>query len=73
MEGYTREGNGQWEDKVMLGNDVPVGCITPGFAADIIATDGDLEGESEKAVKARLISFVLKGGVVHKLDGVGYC
>jgi imidazolonepropionase-like amidohydrolase len=73
LEGYTCEGSGQWEDKVMLDNEVPVGCIAPGFAADIIATDGDLERDFEKAVEARSICFVMKGGVVYKRGGASFC
>jgi imidazolonepropionase-like amidohydrolase len=73
LEGYTLESKGEWEDKVMLDNDVPVGCIAPGFAADIIVTDGDLEGDFEKAVEAQSICFVMKGGVVYKRDGVSCC
>jgi hypothetical protein len=46
-----------------------LGCIAPGFAANIIATDGDFE----KAVEARAICFVMKGGVVYKRDGISFC
>ena len=57
----------------MLNNDVPVGCIAPGFAADIFATNGDLERDCAKAVEARSICFVMKGGVVYKHDGMSFC
>lgn len=73
LEGYVHDDDSGWKDKVMLDNDVPVGCIAPGFAADIIATDGDLEGDFGKAVEAGSICFVMKGGVVYKRDGLSCC
>ena len=50
-------------------NDVPFGWIRAGFAADIIATSGDLETDFEKAVSPESIAFVMKGGQVVKSDG----
>jgi hypothetical protein len=57
-------------DRIMGDNEVPLGCIAPGFAADIIATDGNLETDLELAVTHRKISFVMKNGVVYKKDGI---
>jgi imidazolonepropionase-like amidohydrolase len=58
------------EDARITGdNDVPFGAIRTGFAADIIATDFDLEEDFEKAVDPDSISFVMKGGKVFKQDG----
>ena len=71
LSGYEKVGG--WEDKVMLDNDVAVGCIAPGFAADIIATEGDLEENFEQAVEEQSICFVMKGGVVYKRDGMSCC
>lgn len=58
------------EDPRLVGdNEVPFGAIRRGFAADIIATTGDLAGDFENAVSAKSISFVMKGGKVYKQDG----
>lgn len=58
------------EDARIVGdNEVPFGAIKKGFAADIIATNGDLENDFESAVDKTNISFVMKGGKVYKLDG----
>lgn len=62
-----------WAEKEMQDNDVPVGCISPGFAADIIATDGDLENDFENAVSQAAISFVMKAGTVYKQNGTSCC
>ena len=58
------------EDARLTGdNDVPFGAIKTGFAADIIATNFDLEEDFEKAVDSHSISFVMKGGRVFKREG----
>ena len=58
------------EDAKIVGdNEVPFGAIRKGFAADIIATNGDLEKDFERAVDRENIRFVMKGGRVYKLDG----
>ncbi|KAH7886385.1 hypothetical protein F5I97DRAFT_1810064 [Phlebopus sp. FC_14] len=44
-------------------------CVR-GFAADIIATSGDLEADFDGAITAASIKFVMKGGKVFKRDGV---
>ncbi|KAL5519377.1 hypothetical protein ACEPAH_1060 [Sanghuangporus vaninii] len=51
-------------------NEVPFGVIRKGFAADLIATTGDLENDFDKAVTPGSISFVMKMGKVYKKDGV---
>ncbi|KAL4246563.1 hypothetical protein ABKN59_008759 [Abortiporus biennis] len=51
-------------------NEVPFGVIARGFAADLIATDGDLENDFENAVDKSGISFVMKGGKIYKHHGV---
>ncbi|KAL5533824.1 hypothetical protein ACEPAG_284 [Sanghuangporus baumii] len=51
-------------------NEVPFGVIRKGFAADLIATTGDLENDFDKAVAPGSISFVMKMGKVYKKDGV---
>jgi hypothetical protein len=65
--------SGGWLDKELKDNDVPVGCLFPGFAADIIATDGDFDKDFEDAVSPAAISFVMKGGVIYKQDGAVCC
>ncbi|PIL31293.1 hypothetical protein GSI_05991 [Ganoderma sinense ZZ0214-1] len=50
-------------------NEVPFGVIRRGFAADIVATTGNLENEFENAVDKSSITFVMKGGKVFKRDG----
>ncbi|KAH9854290.1 hypothetical protein C2E23DRAFT_818018 [Lenzites betulinus] len=50
-------------------NEVPFGVIRRGFAADIVATRGDLEGDFENAVDKESITFVMKGGKVFKREG----
>ncbi|KAH0837757.1 hypothetical protein J3R83DRAFT_5933 [Lanmaoa asiatica] len=50
-------------------NDVPFGAIRRGFAADVIATCGDVAGDFEGAVSAEGIRFVMKAGRVYKRDG----
>lgn len=64
---------GTWENKRLADNDVAAGCIYPGFAADIVATDGDLEEDFENAISPAAISFVMKAGKVYKLGGVPCC
>ncbi|KAG9308993.1 hypothetical protein JVU11DRAFT_11297 [Chiua virens] len=50
-------------------NEVPFGAIRRGFAADVIATCGDVEGNFESAVSAESVRFVMKAGRVYKRDG----
>ncbi|KAG8727401.1 hypothetical protein FRC11_013304 [Ceratobasidium sp. 423] len=54
-------------------NEVPFGYLARGFAADIIATSGDLVGNDERgfddAVSPENIVFVMKGGKVYKSGG----
>ena len=50
-------------------NEVPFGVLRRGFAADIIATSGDLENDFERAVDKDSIVFVMKGGRIFKRDG----
>lgn len=58
------------EDARVVGdNEVPFGAVRKGFAADIIATNGDLEQNFEEAVDKGSIVFVMKGGKVYKRDG----
>lgn len=59
--GEARNGNGD--------NEVPFGAIRRGFAADVVATCGDVAGDFEGAVSAERICFVMKGGRVYKRDG----
>jgi hypothetical protein len=70
IESYVK---GRWQNQQLGDNDVAVGCIHPGFAADIIAIDGDLERDFERAVSAASVSFVMKGGKVYKKDGISFC
>ncbi|KAI0829030.1 hypothetical protein BC628DRAFT_1533672 [Trametes gibbosa] len=51
-------------------NEVPFGVIRRGFAADIVASRGDLEDGFENAVDRSNITFVMKGGKVFKRDGL---
>ncbi|CAE6486581.1 unnamed protein product [Rhizoctonia solani] len=61
------------EASPMGDNEVPFGYLARGFAADIIATSGDLLGDGEQgfddAVSPEKIVFVMKGGQVYKSDG----
>ncbi|KAI0652579.1 hypothetical protein C8Q79DRAFT_898223 [Trametes meyenii] len=50
-------------------NEVAFGVIRRGFAADLVATRGNLEGDFEGAVDKSSITFVMKGGKVFKRDG----
>lgn len=50
-------------------NEVPFGAVRRGFAADIIATTGNLEDDFEHAVDKSAVTFVMKGGSVYKRDG----
>jgi imidazolonepropionase-like amidohydrolase len=43
-----------------------LGRIAPGYTADIIAMDGDPSQEIEASLR---VSFVMRGGVVYRLDG----
>ena len=57
------------EPRFVGDNEVPFGAVRRGFAADIIATTGDLASDFETAVDSKSISFVMKGGTVYKLHG----
>ncbi|TCD62877.1 hypothetical protein EIP91_006283 [Steccherinum ochraceum] len=58
------------EDARFVGdNEVPFGAIRKGFAADIIATSGDVASAFEHAVDKGSIVFVMKGGRVFKRNG----
>ncbi|TFK56901.1 hypothetical protein OE88DRAFT_1730336 [Heliocybe sulcata] len=50
-------------------NEVPFGAIRKGWAADIIATTGNLEEDFEDAVSKERILFVMKGGRIFKQNG----
>lgn len=50
-------------------NEVAFGVIRRGFAADIVATKGDLEADFERAVDKDSIFFVMKNGRVYKQNG----
>lgn len=51
-------------ESMQLGKEL--GRITPGYTADIIATNGDPSQEIEASLR---VSFVMRGGVVYRLDG----
>ncbi|PVG01868.1 hypothetical protein CPB86DRAFT_812136 [Serendipita vermifera] len=70
LESYAK---GHWQNQQLGDNDVAVGCIHPGFAADIIAIDGDLERDFQKAISPGSVSFVMKAGKVYKQDGISRC
>ncbi|CAG8682463.1 16593_t:CDS:2 [Acaulospora colombiana] len=55
LESYA---NGQWQNCQLGDNDVAVGCIHPGFGADIIAIEGDVEEDFEHAISAGSVSFM---------------
>lgn len=62
------------EDARVVGdNELPFGAVRKGFAADIIATSGDLERDFDDAVDQKSIMFVMKGGKVYKRDGREIC
>ncbi|PSR72038.1 hypothetical protein PHLCEN_2v12068 [Hermanssonia centrifuga] len=59
------------EDARLVGdNEVPFGVVVKGFAADIIATNGNLEKDFAGAVDKKNIRFVMKGGKIYKRDGL---
>jgi imidazolonepropionase-like amidohydrolase len=51
-------------ESMQLGKEL--GRIAPGYTADIIATNGDPSQEIEASLR---VSFVMRGGVVYRLDG----
>lgn len=51
-------------------NTLPFGVLRAGFAADIIATAGDLEGDFENAITSDNITFVMKMGSIKKQGGL---
>ncbi|KAH9930990.1 uncharacterized protein B0H18DRAFT_930105 [Fomitopsis serialis] len=65
----ARVGSLQEDQRLVGDNEVPFGVIKRGFAADIIATTGDLAGNFESAVDKSAISFVMKAGKVFKREG----
>jgi len=55
------------EDRRTVGeNEMPFGVLRTGFAADIIATRGDLTKDFANAVDSSSIVFVMKGGRIYK-------
>lgn len=59
------------EDPRVVGdNEVPFGAIRRGWAADIIAVEGDLENAFEEAIEQRSVKFVMKSGKVFKRTGL---
>ncbi|EJD54380.1 hypothetical protein AURDEDRAFT_156160 [Auricularia subglabra TFB-10046 SS5] len=50
-------------------NGMAFGAIRRGWAADIIAIDGDLDGDFAAAVNPQNVVFVMKAGIVHKRVG----
>ena len=60
----------QEDARVVGDNEVPFGAVRRGFAADIVATSGDLEGDFTSAVDKSSIVFVMKGGRVFKRGGM---
>jgi imidazolonepropionase-like amidohydrolase len=49
-----------------MGLEKEIGRVATGFAADLIATDGDPSQEIEATMR---VSFVMKAGVVYRNDG----
>ncbi|OBZ78983.1 hypothetical protein A0H81_01314 [Grifola frondosa] len=68
-ERLRRVGEMHEDARIVGDNEVPFGAVRRGFAADIIATSGDLEGDFHAAVDRENIGFVMKGGKVYKQDG----
>ncbi|KAI0275291.1 hypothetical protein BC834DRAFT_928010 [Gloeopeniophorella convolvens] len=66
----ARVGELREDARVVGDNEVPFGVLGAGFAADIIATRGDLEGNFAAAVHRDSICFVMKGGRIYKRNGV---
>lgn len=59
------------EDPRVVGdNEVPFGSIRRGWAADIIAVEGDVDKSFESTVNQKAVKFVMKGGKIFKNDGV---
>lgn len=50
-------------------NAIPFGIIRRGFAADIVASALDVEGDFRNAIQATSISFVMKMGKIYKHNG----
>ena len=58
------------EDARVVGdNEVPFGILRRGFAADLVATKGDLQQDFGAAVSHENIVFVMKGGKIYKQNG----
>ncbi|PBL03140.1 hypothetical protein ARMGADRAFT_978056 [Armillaria gallica] len=60
-----------WEEDHQNGatgdNDIRFGNVKAGWAADLVALDGNLEDDFEGTLDR--VSFVMRGGKVYKLDG----
>lgn len=62
-----------WENSVgvppqELGdNDMQFGCVSPGWAADIVGVEGDFAKDFDATIDA--VKFVMKAGRVYKLNG----
>ncbi|KAH9944496.1 uncharacterized protein BXZ73DRAFT_39975 [Epithele typhae] len=65
----ARLGEMREDARVVGDNEVPFGALRRGFAADIVATVGDLETNFARAVDKDNIVFVMKGGKIVKMNG----
>lgn len=57
------------DPRIVGDNEVPFGAIRKGWAADIIATSGNLTEDFAEAVSKERIFFVMKGGQIFKQSG----
>ncbi|KAF4611931.1 hypothetical protein D9613_004362 [Agrocybe pediades] len=71
-EGEDDQEDEEEEEEVGLDRDVPFGVIRGGWAADLVAVKGKLDGspaEFEWALTEGM-SFVMKSGIIYKMDGI---
>ncbi|EIW87414.1 hypothetical protein CONPUDRAFT_79452 [Coniophora puteana RWD-64-598 SS2] len=68
-ERLARVGEMEESEQDAGANEVPFGVLERGWLADLVATEGDVVGDLEGALRPENVGFVMKGGRVYKRDG----